>query len=61
MTQVTGKVIAMPCACIPQDPATRKGTRKTPRDLLLTLESMVTIAIGVCAIMSTTVFLFMCF
>ena len=61
MTQLTGKVIPMPCVCAPQEVNHQERTHKTTRDILLALESMVTITIGVCAVMSTAVFLFMCF
>ena len=61
MTQVTGKVIAMPCTYIPQEPVEKKTNNMDNKKILLALESLVTIAIGVCAVMSTTVFLFMCF
>lgn len=60
MTQVTGKVIPMPCTYIPQAPDKTEKKAKTFHDTMLALESLVTVAIGACALVSTTIFLFMC-
>lgn len=52
-----GKVIPMPCPTVWQAQQRKKSSKGK---FLLTLESLVTVTIGVCALMSTTVFVFMC-
>ena len=58
MTHTNNNIIPMPCPTQWQEE--QRKARLSPRALLCALESLVTLAIGVCALLSTTVYLVLC-
>lgn len=60
MKQINGKNIPIPRPTTWQAQQNKKHTHAKGRMVLWVIEMLVTIAIGICALLSTTVFLAMC-